>query len=398
MGCQSPCSPVAVMSGTTTTPSMRSRISSERFSNGIQRKWPCSSPWAKTSCMSDRRDAVPRRSSALTGSPWIATNSSRPLGRTTSIAHTRNPVRAAASPARACMSARARASPQLRSRVLRSPVRTCSMASRPPTATWIVGGRWWAPDRFPQVVACAVDELVPGRRRVSAPRGGPPTGSHTVNVVPSPSTDATSTVPSWPVTTRSMIARPRPVPGRLRASGLLERKKGVNTLSTSAAEMPMPVSVQVISTPSTPSTVRCATSIATRPPSGVYFTPLDSRLETIRCSPADSPVTTRSSATTVCISTPALAPMGARKSLVSRTRSERSTSTIGAPRSGSLTEARVIRSATMSSMRRAARSSASSELPDSSECVSRPSISRWENSTLTGLRSSWARVRTMSRR
>ena len=141
----------------------------DRGSRGSGR---CSSPWAKTSCMSDRRDAVPRRSSALAGSPWIATNSSRPLGRTTSIAHTRKPVRVAASRARACMSARARASPQLRSRVLRSPVRTCSMASRPPTATWIVGGRWWAPDRFAQVVACAVDELVPGRRRVSAPRAG----------------------------------------------------------------------------------------------------------------------------------------------------------------------------------------------------------------------------------
>ena len=71
------------------TPSMRSRISSERFSKGIQRKWPCSSPSAKTSCMSARRDAVPRRSSALVGSPWIATNSSRPLGRTTSIVNSR---------------------------------------------------------------------------------------------------------------------------------------------------------------------------------------------------------------------------------------------------------------------------------------------------------------------
>ena len=65
-------------------------------------------------------------------------------------------------------------------------------------------------------------------------------GSVTVNVDPSPSWEATSIRPPWRVTMRWTIARPRPVPGRASASGLVERKKSLNRWCWSAAEMPRP--------------------------------------------------------------------------------------------------------------------------------------------------------------
>ena len=53
----------------------------------------------------------------------------------------------------------------------------------------------------------------------------------------------------------------------------------------------------------------------------------------------------------------------------------------------------------MSSMRRVARSMAASESFSGPNTIpSWPTISRWVHSTLTGLRSSWVRVITMSRR
>ena len=69
IGCQSSGLPVVGMSGTTTTPSISSRVASEKLSSGIQMKWPKGSPSANAACMSASREAVPSRSSALVMSP-----------------------------------------------------------------------------------------------------------------------------------------------------------------------------------------------------------------------------------------------------------------------------------------------------------------------------------------
>ena len=63
-------------------------------------------------------------------------------------------------------------------------------------------------------------------------------GPTTVNVVPWPSTDATSIVPPWALTTLFANARPRPVPGSFGFVG----KNGWKSFSRTSGGMPGPVS------------------------------------------------------------------------------------------------------------------------------------------------------------
>src|SRR4029079_3391575 len=102
-------------------------------------------------------------------------------------------------------------------------------------------------------------------------------GSVTVNVEPLPGWLARWISPPCSSMKRLVSARPKPVPSALRVQARPNCTKSANTFSWSSVAMPMPVSFTAIST----FVVSSFALTSTRPPSGVNFTALDSRLRRI---------------------------------------------------------------------------------------------------------------------
>ncbi|MNF76215.1 hypothetical protein D3C84_583220 [compost metagenome] len=111
-------------------------------------------------------------------------------------------------------------------------------------------------------------------------------GSSALNRLPRPSWDLTSNWPCMASQRWRVRARPRPVPPNCRVIPALPWEKGWNSLGRASAEMPMPVSRTLISTPPGLGVTRRSTR-----PKRVNLRALDSRLLTTWRTRVGSPIT-----------------------------------------------------------------------------------------------------------